>query len=64
MLYDDDKRGPFQMAGYSMGMLGWSVDGKQYSSRELSATLADAGFRDLETIPAFGYNSLVVGTKP
>jgi hypothetical protein len=64
MLYDDDKRGPFRMAGYSMGLLGWSVDGKQYSSRELSATLADAGFRDLATIPAFGYNSLVVGTKP
>jgi hypothetical protein len=64
MLYDDDKRGPFRMAGYSMGMLGWSVDGKQYSGRELSATLAGAGFRNLETIPAFGYNSLVVGTKP
>ena len=64
MLYDDDKRGPFRMAGFSMCMLGWIVDGKQYSSRELSATLADAGFSDLETIPAFGYNSVVVGTKP
>jgi hypothetical protein len=64
MLYDDDKRGPFSMAGYSMGMLGWSVDGKQYSGRELSATLADAGFKNLQTISASGYNSLVIGSKP
>jgi hypothetical protein len=64
VLYDDDKRGPFGAAAYSMGMLAWSVDGKQYSSRELSTTLADAGFQDLQTIPASGYNSIVVGSKP
>jgi hypothetical protein len=64
VLYDDDKRGPFGAAAYSMAMLGWSVDGKQYSGRELSTTLADAGFRDLQTSPAFGYHSLVVGRKP
>jgi acetylserotonin N-methyltransferase len=45
-------------------MLVWSVDGEQYSGRELSDMLADAGFRSIETKPAFGYHSIVTGIKP
>jgi len=45
-------------------MLVWSVDGEQYSGRELSGMLADAGFRSIETKPAFGYHSIVTAIKP
>jgi len=64
MLFDDDKTGPFATAGYNIAMLVWSVDGGQYSGRELSGILADAGFRSIETKPTFGYNSIVTGVKP
>lgn len=64
VLYDDDMTGPFHAAAYSMGMLGWSVDGKQYSGREFAEMLTDAGFEDVRVTPAFGYYSLVVATKP
>ena len=63
-LFDDDKTGPFATAGYNIAMLVWSVDGGQYSGRELSGILADAGFRSIETKPTFGYNSIVTGVKP
>ena len=38
---------PF-VAAYSMAMLGWSVDGAQYSGQEVSAMLTDAGFTDVD----------------
>jgi hypothetical protein len=63
VLYNDDKTGPFATAGYSMIMLGWAT-GEQYSRRELSETLAAAGFRDIEVKPTFGYYSIVTATKP
>ena len=34
------------------------------SGRELSEMLAEAGFRQIETKPTFGYNSIVTGIKP
>ena len=64
MLFDDDKTGPFATAAFNITMLVWSVDGEQYSGRELSDMLADAGFRSIETKPAFGYHSIVTGIKP
>lgn len=64
MLLDDDKTGPFSAAGYNIGMLLWSADGGQYSGRELSKMLAEAGFQQIETKPTFGNNSIVTGIKP
>jgi hypothetical protein len=64
MLFDDDKTGPFATAAFNINMLVWSVDGEQYSGRELSGMLADAGFRSIETTPTFGYYSIVSGIKP
>lgn len=63
MLYNDDKTGPFAVAAFSMLMMGWT-EGKQYSGLELSTMLADAGFRDIQTYPTFGYYSIVTGVKP
>jgi ubiquinone/menaquinone biosynthesis C-methylase UbiE len=64
VLFDDDKAGPLAAAGYSIGMLLWSADGAQYSGRELTEMLAEAGFRQIEIKPTFGYNSIVTGIKP
>ncbi|MCS3390321.1 methyltransferase [Burkholderia thailandensis] len=63
VLYRDDKGGPLAAAGYSLMMIGWT-QGEQYTSHEVSAMLADAGFASIETIPSFGYSSLVTGVKP
>jgi cyclopropane fatty-acyl-phospholipid synthase-like methyltransferase len=63
-LLDDDKAGPLVAAGYCVSMLLWSPDGGQYSGRELSEMLAEAGFRQIESKPTFGYNSIVTGIKP
>jgi hypothetical protein len=64
MLLDDDQAGPVAVAGYSVGMLAWSPDGGQYSGKELSEMLAEAGFGQIEAKPSFGYNSIVTGIKP
>jgi ubiquinone/menaquinone biosynthesis C-methylase UbiE len=64
MLLDDDNAGPFATAGYSTGMLLWSADGGQYSGQELTGMLTEAGFRQVETKPTFGYNSIVTAVKP
>lgn len=63
VLYNDDKTGPFTAAAFSMSMLGWT-EGEQYSGPELSAMLSDAGFRDIQVKPTFGYYSMVTGLKP
>ncbi len=63
MLYDDDKTGPVSAAAFSMDMLLWTT-GRQYSGRELTEMLADAGFIDIEMRPTFGYWSLLSGRKP
>jgi acetylserotonin N-methyltransferase len=38
--------------------------GGQYTAAEIAAILADSGFRDIETIPTYGYYSLISGRKP
>ncbi|MBN9124813.1 MAG: methyltransferase [Nitrosospira sp. 56-18] len=63
MLYNEDKTGPFAAAAFSMLMMGWT-EGRSYSSAELFAMLADAGFHDIQVKPAFGYNSIITGLKP
>jgi cyclopropane fatty-acyl-phospholipid synthase-like methyltransferase len=63
MLFDDSRTGPFPVAAFNMVMLMY-IPGEQYSGRELSAMLTDAGFRDIEVKPTFGYWSIVTGVKP
>ena len=64
ILYDDaGKTGPFPAAATSMIMLGWG-EGAQYSGPEICGFLEEAGFRDLQVIPAFGYHSIVTALKP
>jgi SAM-dependent methyltransferase len=64
MLYDDRKTGPFATAAMNFNMLLQYAAGRQYSGRELSAMLAEAGFDEIRVIPTFGYYSIVVGRKP
>jgi len=63
MLYRDDKTGPFAAAAFSLVMVLWT-EGQQYSSKEYSAMLREAGFVDIETKQAFGHWSIVTGRKP
>ena len=49
--------------GSSPVIMGWT-GGEQYSGAELSATLTDAGFQDIEIKPTFGYYSVVTASKP
>jgi hypothetical protein len=63
MVYDDAKTGPFPIAAFSMIMLGWT-EGEQYSGRELSAMLEEAGFTHIDVKPTFGYWSIITAAKP
>ena len=63
MLYHDDKTGPFTVAAYNIVML-WGAEGQQYSGRELSEMLTEAGFTAVEVKPTWGYWSIVTGRKP
>jgi hypothetical protein len=62
-LLNDEKTGPFAIAAFSIAMLLWT-EGEQYSGRELSAMLTEAGFTDIEVKPTWGYWSIVTGRKP
>jgi SAM-dependent methyltransferase len=63
MLYDDDKAGPYTVAACNVLML-FATEGEQYSGRELTSLLADAGFGEVEVKRTFGYWSIVTGRKP
>jgi len=63
MLYDDDKTGPFTVAAFNIMML-FATEGEQYSGRELTAMLTEAGFTDIAVKQTFGYWSIVTGRKP
>ncbi|MFN6567221.1 methyltransferase [Dendronalium sp. ChiSLP03b] len=63
MLYDDQKLNSSAVAAYDIAMLLWT-EGQQYSARELSTMLMDAGFTNIEVKPTFGYWSIVTGCKP
>jgi hypothetical protein len=64
MLYDDRKTGPFSTAAMNINMLLQYEAARQYSGRELSAMLEEAGFSDIDVMPTFGYYSIVIGRKP
>jgi O-methyltransferase domain/Dimerisation domain len=63
MLFNDDRTGPFPVAALNVAML-VGMPGQQYSGREISAMLEEAGFRAIEIKPTFGYWSIVTGRKP
>jgi hypothetical protein len=63
MLFNDDRTGPYPVAAFNITMLLWCT-GQQYSGRELTKMLDDAGFDKVEVIPTFGYWSIVTGVKP
>jgi hypothetical protein len=63
MLFNDDRTGPFAVAAFNVDML-VGMPGQQYSGRQISQMLADAGFTDIEAKPTFGYWSIVTGRKP
>jgi hypothetical protein len=53
MLYNDEKKGPFPIAAFSIIMLGWT-EGEQYSGKEISKMLREAGFGNIQVRPTFG----------
>lgn len=63
MLFNDDRTGPFPVAAFNVDML-IAMPGQQYSKRELSTMLKDAGFRKIEVKRTIGYWSVVTGVKP
>jgi len=63
MLFNSDRSGPFPVAAFNIAMLLW-CEGEQYSGREISSMLRDAGFAKIEVKPTFGYWSVVTGVKP
>ncbi|MBI5740772.1 MAG: methyltransferase [Nitrospirae bacterium] len=63
MLFNDDKSGPFTVAGYNVSMLLWT-EGRQFSGSELSTMLEEAGFTEIQVTPTFGYWHIVSGVKP
>jgi hypothetical protein len=62
MLFNDERTGPFPVAAFNVAML-IAMQGQQYSKRELSAMLKEAGFRRIEVKATFGYWSIVTGVK-
>ena len=64
LLVDDDKTGPTPAALMSLNML-IETEGRNYTPAEYAAWLAEAGFRDIETVwfDAPGANGAVIGHK-
>jgi hypothetical protein len=62
MLLNDDKTGPFTVAGYNVSMLMWT-EGQQFTGRELAELLEEAGFREVSVVPTFGCWHIVIGRK-
>jgi hypothetical protein len=63
MLFNGNRNGPFPVAAFNIDML-LVMPGQQYSGNELSSMLKEAGFRQIEVKPTFGYWSIVTGLKP
>jgi ubiquinone/menaquinone biosynthesis C-methylase UbiE len=62
MLLNENKTGPLGPALFSMMML-LRMEGKQFTQRELTSLLEEAGFSSVETIAQFGYYSLITGRR-
>lgn len=64
MLLDDDRGGPLVAAAAGINMLLWTRAGRQHSRSELTEILGEAGFVDVEAVPACGYFTLLTASKP
>jgi hypothetical protein len=62
MLFNTERTGPFGVAAFNMVMLMY-IEGEQFSGREITGFLSEAGFTDIEVKPTFGYWSIVTGRK-
>ncbi|MCI5121919.1 MAG: hypothetical protein D3908_12145, partial [Candidatus Electrothrix sp. AUS4] len=63
MLFDDDKTGPYPVAAYNIFMLLWAK-GQQFSGKEITELLNNAGFIDIRTQKTgFGNWSVITGQK-
>ncbi|BBL72615.1 O-methyltransferase [Methylogaea oryzae] len=63
VLYNDDKTGPFRAASASVSMLLWT-EGRQYSGKELTDVLREAGFINIKVLPTSNNWSVICGQKP
>lgn len=63
-LFNEDRTAPLPTASYNVMMQIWCAGGQEYSGKELSDMLAEAGFVDIEVTATFGYWSIVTGCKP
>jgi hypothetical protein len=64
VLFNEDKTGPVSAASYSVVMLLLAMGG-QYSKTEITSTLTQAGFDQVEIgAPQAGYRSLITARKP
>jgi precorrin-6B methylase 2 len=63
MLFNDERTGPFSVAAFNIDML-VAMPGQQYSGREITQMLQEAGFTNIEAKSTFGYWSIVTGMKP
>ena len=63
ILFNEERTGPFAVAAFNVAML-IAMQGQQYSGKEITAMLTEAGFTDIEVKPTFGYWSIVTGRKP
>lgn len=62
MLFNNDRTGPFPVAAFNVDML-VAMPGQQYSGREISSMLKEAGFGKIQVKRTFGYWSIVTGVK-
>jgi O-methyltransferase domain/Dimerisation domain len=63
MLFNNDRTGPFPVAAFNVDML-IAMPGQQYSGREITSMLKEAGFAKIQVKRTFGYWSIVTGVKP
>jgi hypothetical protein len=63
MLFNNDRTGPFPVAAFNVDML-IAMPGQQYSGREVSLMLKEAGFAKIQVKRTIGYWSIVTGVKP
>jgi precorrin-6B methylase 2 len=63
-LLNDDGRGPMQPLMFGLNMLVHTTEGSVWSFAEIAGWLRDAGFAEVEALPAPGPSPLILGRKP
>ncbi|MBT9330748.1 methyltransferase domain-containing protein [Acidipila sp. 4G-K13] len=62
-LLNDDRRGPMQPLMFGLNMLVHTTEGSVWSAAEIGGWLRDAGFTDVELLPAPGPSPLILARK-